>query len=144
MSRFTAAVNKVEKTDMDALPKIVAIDFDGTIVTDKFPEIGECNKGMFDLCFRLKEQGVKLILWTSRDGQALKNAVTYCWQRGLSFDAINENVKEVRELFHNDTRKVYADLYIDDKSIPHTMSPSFWAERIGLKFTLGRGVENAP
>ena len=52
--------------------------------------------------------------------------------QGLEFDAVNENLAEVQQMFNNDTRKVYADLYIDDKAIPHTMSPSFWAERLGL------------
>lgn len=135
--------NEVSKNDMSTLPKIVAVDFDGTLVTDRFPEIGKPNYDMFDLCEQLKAQGIRLILWSSRDGQALLDAVNFCKVRGLEFDAINENILEVRQMFNNDTRKVYADLYIDDKAIPHTMSPSFWAERLGLRFTLGKGVHSA-
>lgn len=134
--------NKVSKDNMSTLPKIVAVDFDGTLVSDMFPEIGLQNNEMFELCKQLKAQGIRLILWTSRDGQPLLDAVAFCKARGLEFDSVNENVQEVREMFNNDTRKVYADLYIDDKSIPHTMSPSFWAERLGLRFTLGKGVHN--
>lgn len=133
-------VKTVEKSEMNTLPKIVAIDFDGTLVEDKFPYIGDLNKEMFALCKRLKEQGVSLILWSCRDGEQLDQAVLFCKAQGLEFDAVNENIQAVREMFHNDTRKVYADLYIDDKAIPHTMSPTFWAERIGLKFILGSGI----
>lgn len=137
----------VGKSEMSTLPKIVAVDFDGTLVEDAFPEIGRENPEMFELCKQLKEQGIRLILWTSRannnEMRDLDRAVEFCRSKGLEFDAVNENLKEVREMFGSDTRKVYADLYIDDKAIPHTMSPSFWANRLGLRFTLGRGVHNA-
>lgn len=137
----------VGKSEMSTLPKIVAVDFDGTLVEDAFPEIGRENPEMFELCKQLKEQGIRLILWTSRandnEMRNLDQAVEFCRSKGLEFDAVNENLKEAREMFGGDTRKVYADLYIDDKAIPHTMSPSFWANRLGLRFTLGRGVHNA-
>ena len=67
----------ISKSEMGTLPKIVAIDFDGTLVADKYPSIGEPNLDMFQLCARLKEAGVKLILWTCRDGDFLKDAVDY-------------------------------------------------------------------
>lgn len=137
----------VGKTEMSTLPKIVAVDFDGTLVEDTFPEIGRENPEMFELCKQLKDQGIRIILWTSRandnEMRNLDRAVEFCRNKGLEFDAVNENIREVREMFGGDTRKVYADLYIDDKAIPHTMSPSFWANRLGLRFTLGRGVHNA-
>lgn len=139
--------NAVGKTEMSTLPKIVAVDFDGTLVEDAFPEIGRENPEMFELCKQLKDQGIRIILWTSRandnEMRNLDRAIEFCRNKGLEFDAVNENIKEVREMFGGDTRKVYADLYIDDKAIPHTMSPSFWANRLGLRFTLGRGVHNA-
>lgn len=58
----------MNKTNND-LPKIVAIDFDGTLVEDKFPEIGEPNMGMFSLVKALQAQDIRVILWTSRDGK---------------------------------------------------------------------------
>lgn len=122
----------VSKEQMDALPKIVAVDFDGTLVEDRYPEIGAVKIEMFNLCHMMKEHGVKLILWTSRDGEQLADAVECCENYGLVFDAVNENVKEIQELFHNDTRKIYADLYIDDKAVPENLSPFFWMYRIGL------------
>lgn len=132
-------MNTVTKEQMAALPKIVAVDFDGTLVEDKFPEIGKPNPEMVQLCHQLQQQGIALILWTSRDHDNLAQAVQFCKQElGLVFDAVNENHPATQALFHNDTRKIYADLYIDDKAIPHTMSPSVWAERLGLHYTLGQ------
>ena len=51
----------MNKTNND-LPKIVAINFDGTLVEDKFPEIGEPNIGMLSLVKALQAQGVRVIL----------------------------------------------------------------------------------
>ena len=123
----------VTKESMNTLPKIVAIDFDGTLVEDKFPRIGRAYPEMFWLVRKLQQNGVRVILWTSRDHSNLMEAVTFCREvHGIVFDAINENIKEVQEMFHNDTRKVYADLYIDDKAIPHSMPIDFWLDRLGL------------
>lgn len=133
-------MEKVTKSQMNTLPKIVAVDFDGTLVEDKFPAIGEPIPFMWDLVRALREQEVKLILWSCRDHENLTKAVEYCKEeQGFVFDAVNENIQEVRDMFDNDTRKVYADLYIDDKSIPHTMTPHIWAERLGLTYTLTGG-----
>ena len=61
--------------------------------------------------------GVKSILWTSRTGSALREAIEWCEDHDLHFDAINENLPEVIELTGGiDTRKVYADIYFDDRN----------------------------
>ena len=122
----------VTKEEMAGIPKIVAMDFDGTLVEDMYPYIGQPNEYMFNICKALKASGVKLILWTCRDGTALLDAVSYCDSKGLVFDAVNENIKEIKELYKNDTRKVFADLYIDDKSIPHVQDPFYWVSRVGV------------
>jgi hydroxymethylpyrimidine pyrophosphatase-like HAD family hydrolase len=123
----------ISKSEMDTLPKIVAIDFDGTLVSDNYPNIGSPNTFMFRLCKALQKSGVKLILWTCRDSKYLLEAVDYCAHRGLFFDAVNVNLPETIKMFNNDTRKIYADLYIDDKAIPHIQDPLFWVERVGLE-----------
>lgn len=110
-------MSSISKNQMGKLPKIVAIDFDGTLVEDKYPQIGLPNLSVFSLCKELKRQGVRLILWSCRDGDYLQEAVSFCSARDLYFDSINQNIKEVRDLFSGDTRKVYADLYLDDKSV---------------------------
>ena len=109
--------NKVNKTDMKNLPYIVAVDFDGTLVEDCFPEIGKIKQRVWNDITVARRKGAKIILWTSRDGANLKAAVKFCADKGLHFDAINENLDEVKVLFNNDTRKVYADEYWDDKMI---------------------------
>lgn len=104
------------KNSMKGLPKVVAIDFDGTLVEDRFPDIGRPYENMFNLVKVLQDKGVKVVLWTSRDGERLEKAISFCNDKGIVFDAVNENIKEVQEMFHTDTRKIYADIYLDDKA----------------------------
>ncbi len=126
------------REDFDNLPKIVAVDFDGTLVEDEFPEIGRPCMEMFKAMKYLREQGVKVILWTSRNfyknRDLLEEAIAFCKEQGLEFDAINENIQEVQELTGEDTRKIYADLYIDDKSISALQSPLYWLGKLELSW----------
>ena len=107
----------VSKEQMATLPYIIAVDFDGTLVEDKFPEIGAVKHDVWDRVCKAKNKGAKIILWTSRDNGRLKEAVEFCTERGLHFDAINNNLDECKIMFGNDTRKVYANEYWDDKAI---------------------------
>lgn len=99
---------------------VYAIDFDGTLCEDKFPEIGEPHVNRINNVKRLQEDGHKVILWTCRNGAALDKAVEWCNQQGLTFDAVNENLPEVQAKWGGDTRKVYCNYYIDDKNLPDT------------------------
>lgn len=108
---------KVSKEQMATLPYIIAVDFDGTLVEDAFPEIGEPRVDVWEEVFTEQSKGSKIILWTSRDNERLKAAVEFCTKRGLHFDAINDNLDECKVLFNNDTRKVYANEYWDDKAV---------------------------
>lgn len=127
-------------TRFEELPKIIAVDFDGTLVTNEFPNIGKPNEELFKFLMYLRqEQGVKLILWTSRNfsnqyGDMLEQAVEFCQEKGLEFDAINENIQEVQDFTGEDTRKVYADVYIDDKSVPVIQSPIYWVYKLGFSW----------
>ena len=107
----------VSKEQMATLPYIIAVDFDGTLVEDKFPEIGEPRERVWNEVFKAQANGAKIILWTSRDNARLKEAVEFCTEKGLHFDAINNNLDECKVMFNNDTRKVYADEYWDDKAV---------------------------
>lgn len=101
----------------DALfPLIAAVDFDGLLVKNEFPEIGEIRQPMFNAVKLLQKNGWKIILWSCRTGDMLKDAVEFCVQHGLVPDAVNENLKEVQEYFGGDTRKVFANMYLDDRS----------------------------
>lgn len=103
-------------TDFSTLPPIMAVDFDGTLVVDNFPAIGREREYMCAIVREFQAKGAKSILWTSRTGEHLEAAVKWCEEHNLHFDAINENIAEVKELTGQDTRKVFADVYIDDKS----------------------------
>lgn len=109
---------------MSKLPYILAVDFDGTLCENKFPEIGAANHRLISELIRYKSNNpdTKYILWTCRDNNTpekhLDRAVEFCRQYGLEFDAVNENLPEVKALFgNNDTRKVYANMYLDDKAM---------------------------
>lgn len=98
--------------------KIIAVDFDGTLCENKWPNIGAANGYLIDILIRLqREKGFKLILWTCRTGQHLDDAVAWCEKRGLIFNAVNENLPEMIDAFGGDTRKIVATYYLDDKSI---------------------------
>ena len=101
---------------MGEYKRIYAVDFDGTLAETKFPEIIAPIEDMFETCQTIKENGDILILWTCRCGKDLEEAVQFCKEHGLEFDYINENVPENVEKFGNDSRKIFAHEYIDDKS----------------------------
>lgn len=94
---------------------IIAVDFDGTLCQNEYPRIGGANMALLDHLAIRRENGDTLILWTCRSGQLLINALAWCEAYGLRFDFVNENTPEIVERF-GDSRKIYADLYIDDKS----------------------------
>ena len=96
---------------------IYAVDFDGTLCEAKFPEIGAPNMALINHLIKRRKQGNKVILWTCRVGEWLQNAVDWCKEKGLEFDAVNTNIPEMIEYFGNDPRKIFADLYIDDKAV---------------------------
>jgi hydroxymethylpyrimidine pyrophosphatase-like HAD family hydrolase len=119
------------------LPKILAVDFDGTLVEDKYPDIGTPNEMLFRHCKKLREKGVKVILWTCRNGSRLDEAVQYCHLKGLDFDTINANLPEVIDFYGDgelDTRKVYADIYLDDKALNPYEQMLYWSQRLGVSF----------
>ena len=97
--------------------KIYAVDFDGTLCENAWPEIGKPNRVLIPALLELRANGDKLILWTCRTGDLLVEAVSWCKKQGLEFDAINENLPEMIGQFGSESRKVFADIYIDDKAI---------------------------
>ena len=96
---------------------IIAVDFDGTLCENAWPGIGEARGGVIDYVLGQQMTGAKLILWTNRRGERLDEAVRWCVARGIAFDAVNENLPEIVERFGGDTRKVFADEYLDDKAV---------------------------
>lgn len=109
---------KKEKAAKVKRAPIWAVDFEGTLtVRSKYPEIGKPNVSVIELLKMARLQGVKLILWTCREGNYLTEAIEWCKDFGLEFDAVNQNIPSAIEFLGRDTRKVIADIYIDDKSL---------------------------
>lgn len=97
-------------------PKIIAVDFDGCLVTNCFPEVGEPIPETIAALKREQRNGAKVILWTCRRDEQLTAAVGWCAQRGIHLDAINRNLPEIVEAFGGDTIKVFANEYWDDRA----------------------------
>ena len=93
----------------------IAVDFDGTIVENKYPEIGKELPFAIHTLQVLQEEGNRLILFTSREGELLDEAVAFCHERGLDFYSINSN-NPPDARFPRYTAKVIADVYIDDRA----------------------------
>lgn len=97
------------------LPRIIAVDFDGTLVEDAYPSIGAIRPNIWNAVKDYQSVDWKIILWTCRTGQQLIDAVDFCAKHSLHFDAINENIAEIKAKYGGDTRKVFADIYLDDR-----------------------------
>ena len=95
----------------------IAVDFDGTIVEHRYPAIGPELPFAIDTLKRLHEERHRLILWTVREGRLLDEAVRFCQQRGLTFYAVNSNYPEESPRHETYTRKLQADLFIDDRNL---------------------------
>ena len=98
-------------------PLKIAVDFDGTIVEHKYPEIGKEILFAFDTLRALQKQKHQLILWTYRTGKELEEAIEFCRENGVEFYAVNKSYpeEEYDEWIHS--RKIEADIFIDDRNI---------------------------
>ena len=96
----------------------IAVDFDGTIVEHRYPEIGKELPFATQTLRMLIEDRHKLILWSVREGKLLEDAVEWCRQRGVEFYAVNKDFPE-EDLSKNQSfsRKLKADVWIDDRNI---------------------------
>lgn len=94
--------------------KIIAVDFDGTIVTHAYPAIGREVPNAIRVLTKLQEQGTQLILWTMRSGDRLQEAVDFCASKGITFWGINRNPAQSE---WTDSPKAYAPIYIDDAAL---------------------------
>ncbi|MFD0932788.1 BT0820 family HAD-type phosphatase [Psychroflexus salinarum] len=95
---------------------VLAIDFDGTIVENKYPSIGKPKLFAIETLKKLQMKGFVLILWTYRDGEYLNEAVEFCRKQGIEFYAVNKSYPE--EVYSSEiSRKINADIFIDDRNI---------------------------
>jgi hypothetical protein len=102
----------------------IAVDFDGTLVTHEYPEVGKELPGAVDICKALTAEGHQLILWTMRGGKELQDAVQWCFDRGIMLVGVNKNPTQDS---WTQSPKAYASIYIDDAAIgtPLLFNPTF-------------------
>lgn len=106
-----------EEKRLNFAPMIIAVDFDGTIVEHKYPAIGDEIPGAVETLRQLIRDGHRLILWSVREGALLDDAVRWCEERGITFYSINKDFPEEREEDRHFSRKLKADLFIDDRNL---------------------------
>ncbi|KAF0238248.1 MAG: hypothetical protein FD181_1193 [Prolixibacteraceae bacterium] len=95
---------------------VIAVDFDGTIVEHRYPDIGMARPLAFQTLKALQAKGHRLILWTYRKGKELDEAINFCMKHGVEFYAVNRNYPE--EIWgEKESRKILADIYIDDRNL---------------------------
>lgn len=99
------------------MKRIIAVDFDGTIAEHIYPEVGTLKPHAKDVINHLYNMGHKIIIWTCRYGQPAELAKEALKEWGIKYHTFNEHLPEVKEMFGNDTRKVMADVYIDDRNL---------------------------
>ncbi|HEY5555872.1 phage portal protein [Acetobacterium sp.] len=97
--------------------KVYAVDFDGTLCENYYPQIGFAKEDVIKHILQLQDDGNKIVLWTCRSDDLLDEAVTWCEEQGIVFDSVNENLQEIIDKYGSDTRKITADVYIDDRAI---------------------------
>ena len=96
---------------------IIAVDFDGTIVEHKYPQIGKERPFAIATLKKLQAERHRLILWSVREGALLDEAVAWCREHGLEFYAVNKDFPEETRQHDNFSRKLKADLFIDDRNV---------------------------
>ncbi len=94
----------------------IAVDFDGTIVEDKYPGIGKPQLFAIETLLALQKNRHQLILWTVREGESLRQAVEFCEKNGVEFYAVNKNYPE-EILEAEQSRKLNVDIFIDDRNV---------------------------
>ena len=99
------------------MSKIIAVDFDGTLCENAYPNIGNPNRVVINKLLEEQRNGAKIILWTCRQDELLSDAVVTCGLWGIKFDAVNENLPELISIYKNDCRKISATEYWDDRAV---------------------------
>jgi hydroxymethylpyrimidine pyrophosphatase-like HAD family hydrolase len=100
-----------------ATPKIIAVDFDGTLVTDEYPKIGEARLGVINRLRYEAANGSYIIIWTCRTADKITEMREWLAEHDIPYNLINSNAPWIIEQWGMDNRKIYADEYWDDKAV---------------------------
>jgi hypothetical protein len=96
---------------------VILIDFDNTIVVERYPNVGEPVSGAKDTINWLYDLGHTIIIWSCREGKYQDDAIDYLVEEGIHFHYFNQNCPERIKEYGWDSRKIGCDLMIDDRSI---------------------------
>lgn len=116
---------------------VIAVDFDGCLCENRYPEIGNPIWPTINALTKRKAQGDKIILWTCREGEKLTEAVVWCLNHGLKFDAVNDNLPENIARYGNNCRKVWATEYWDDRAV--AKGELYWTNTVSDLWTVCKG-----
>ena len=98
------------------MKRVIAVDFDGTLCANMWPKIGDPNRELIAQLIEEQKNGTVIILWTCRSRRMLREAVKWAKEQGLIFDYVNKNEPERIKVYNNDSRKISADVYVDDRA----------------------------
>lgn len=96
---------------------IIAVDFDGTICRGTYPSIEGSQPYAVETLKKLHDDGHYIIIWTCRSGEKLTEAINWMLENGIPFNRVNAHNPENLKLYGDDSRKVYAHVYVDDKQV---------------------------
>lgn len=96
---------------------IIAVDFDGTLCENKFPEIGAPKLDVIEAIKNMQEEGHEFILWTCRMGDNLDQALKFLDNYNLHFSKINQDSEVHLNMYEGRPRKIGADFYVDDRAL---------------------------
>lgn len=109
--------DEIEKRNDWAKSVVIAVDFDNTLtVNNAFPEVGQKNDNAFEFLTKLQNNGIKIVLYTMRGGEALQKAIEWCKENNFEFDAIGKHPYQ-DEVLGITVYKCFAHFYIDDRNI---------------------------
>mgnify|MGYP003580060400 CR=1 FL=1 len=109
--------------------KYFAIDFDGTIAYDDYPNVGNLNPGAKYVMKKIKELGGEIAIWTCRTDKAMQDAKDFLDKNNIPYDYFNSPFPHnVNEYGGDHSRKIFADVYIDDRAFPFCGKPIDWME----------------
>lgn len=95
---------------------ILAIDYDGTLDNAPYPEVGQLALWAKVVMQQLAKEGHTLIVWTCRENQPLQDALNFLRSQQVPFHYANQNDPWMVEAWGNDSRKIFANLYFDDRA----------------------------
>lgn len=122
------------------IPIVLAIDFDGTIAEASYPELGNPKPNVSYILKYLKWKGYYIIIWTCREDKDLDKIKEWCLLHDVPYDKINEHHPQLLECYKNDTRKICADIYIDDRCL--FKLPNNWADIAQLILQRSRELQS--